>query len=419
MAYARIFKHPLLPLCLLILIDHMGFAIIYPILVPVFMDSQGAILGIGSPENLRSFWYGITLSIFPITTFFGATLLGGLSDQLGRKKILMICLIGACIGYTLSGLAVDLQNVSLLIFSRAIAGLAAGSMPIAQAAVIDLSDEHNKASNLGFVIFFASFGFLLGPLIGGFFANNNIIVWFHYSTPFYFSALLTLLNLSLLTFFKETFVPKQYIPLSLSHSINFLIAPFRIKSIQFLAGVFLFMQLGWSFYFQFISIYLLKKYHFSSQDLSLFMTLIGIGFAIGSCWVVRIVTKYLVDNISATIALGLATLCIFLTIYDIHNSIVWAAAFILGITMSTAYSILIKLFSGIVAEQEQGWIMGVSEAIIAVAWAITPLLSSYLEKFGVTTPLTAGMSLLLISTIMLKYWKPFMLKFRLPKQRNS
>lgn len=400
-------KNPIFPLTLLILIDHMGLGIIFPVFVPIFMDSSNSIVGLEVGESLRSFWYNFTLSIFPVMMFFGATLLGGLSDQIGRKKVLLICLSGASLGYFLSGLAIDIRSLSLLLFSRALTGLTAGSMPIAQAAVVDISTEENKATNLGYVILAASLGFLLGPMTGGFFTNASIVSWFCYSTPLYLASLLALMNMWMLKFFKETFTPRQKIQLNFNQCLDYLTAPFKMKPIRFLAATFLLMQLGWSFYFQFISVFLLKKYQFSSQHLGLFMSTMGMGFALGSCWILRLLTRYLKDNTVAFTALAIATLSMLGTIYEIYPNFAWIGAFLLGIAMAIAYSILIKLFSSLVSEDQQGWIMGVSEAIAAVAWAITPLASSYLENVNLSTPLTVATFLLLISTFMLKYWKPY------------
>jgi len=398
------FKSPLVPLYLLILIDHMGFGIFYPILVPIFMDNNG-ILGLEATGSLRSFWYSVTLSVFPMAVFFGATLLGDLSDRIGRKKVLALCLGAAALAYALSGLAIDLRSLSLLLFSRIVAGIAAGSMPIAQAAVLDMSSEQEKIANLGLVILAASFGFLLGPLVGGLFANPKIVSWFNYSTPLYFSSILAVANLLTLKLLKETFVPQRQAPFKFSQSLALMITPFCIKNLRFLAVIYLFMQLGWSFYFQFISIFLLKKHHFTAQDISLFMSLMGTGFAIGSCFVLRMVSHYFQEKTIALGSLTLLTLCVLATVIDIHPTIAWISTFFLGITMAIAYSIIIKLFSNLVSEERQGWIMGACEAISAIAWTITPLAASYLENVALSIPLSLATLLLLISAFMIKYWK--------------
>lgn len=398
-------RSPLVPLSLLILIDHIGFGIFFPILVPLFMDPQG-ILGPDAASQVKSFWYNVTLSVFPVALFFGSTLLGSLSDQFGRKKILILCLLGAILSYFLAGVAIDYMTIPLLIVSRAIAGLAAGSMPIAQAAIVDISDERERGSNLGLIILAASVGFLIGPLLGGFFANANIVSWFSYSTPFYIAALLAFVNLCfLLRFFKETFAPKKAKKFRWQKCVELSIAPFKVKNIRFLSFIFLLVQLGWSFYFQFISLFLLKRYQYSAQDISLFMTLMGIGFAVGSCWALRILSRYFKDITLALASLGIIVFSLLIIITELHLFANWVSSFWVGVGMAVLYSLMIKFFSCLVSEQEQGWIMGVSEAIVSVAWAITPLASTYLENIELSLPLQVATVLLGASMILLCFWK--------------
>ena len=74
--------------------------------------------------------------------------------------------------------------------------------------------------------------------------------------------------------------------------------------------------------------------------------------------------------------------------------------------MATAYSIMIKLFSDTVSADRQGWIMGVTEAIVAVAFGLTPLMSAVLEQVALSIPLITAAVFLFISTLLLAgYWK--------------
>lgn len=397
-------KSPFVPLFLLVLVDHIGHGIFFPILVPVFMDSDG-ILGPNVSSFMQSFWYNLTLSIFPIMLYFGATLMGGLSDRFGRKKILVICLMGASLSYFLAGLAIITKNLPLLIISRAMAGLTSGTMPIAQAAVVDLSSEKNSAQNLGLLIFAASLGFLVGPLLSGICSDSSIVSWFSYSTPFFIASLLGLLNLvSLLLVFKETYIPSTAHSFSLKKLLEFAVAPFIVKKIRFLSIIFLLLQLGWSFYFQFIAIFLLKKYQYGSQDISLSLSMMGIGFALGSTWLLRILAKYVSDKVAAIGTLMLATLCIFCTTLGFEQFYNWIFLFLIGATMATLYSLMIKFYSMTVSREEQGWVMGVSEAMVAIAWGTTPLLSTYLENWSLLLPLQVSTGLLILTILLLQMW---------------
>lgn len=399
-------KNPMIPLLLIIMIDYVGFGIVYPILPSVFMGNEGSIVGIGASQGLKNFWYGITLSVFPLMIFFGAIIFGGISDQLGRKKVLRFCLLGTALSYFLSGFAIDFQSLSLLIISRAVAGLTAGSMPIAQAAIINTSTKENMTSNLGLAVFMGSIGFLLGPLLSGLFTNADILPWFKSSTPLYGSALLSLVNVWLLNSFDEMVIPKQDTVSFFSQCIHYIVSPFKMRAIRRLSVGFLFMQLGWSFYFQYIALYLLKIYEFSPQHISCFMFLMGTGFAIGACWVIHLITKYLRDESSVCLTLITSSFLIAISVLCNSNKlIIWGGAFALGVTMSIAYSLMMKLFSNLVEENKQGWIMGVCEAIVAITWTITPLVSIYLESLSLFVPLLSAALLLFVSALTIKYWK--------------
>src|SRR3990167_1878152 len=155
------------PLFLVLFIDGMGLSLIFPILNSIIVDPQSAFLSVSTSVGTRDFLYGLIVGIFMLCWFFGAAILGDLSDLIGRKKSLLICLIGAFLGYLLSAGAIVVKSIWLLILGRIVAGFTAGSQPIAQAAVVDVSTPEHKTRNIGFIILSPSLGFVLGPIIGG------------------------------------------------------------------------------------------------------------------------------------------------------------------------------------------------------------------------------------------------------------
>ncbi len=54
---------------------------------------------------MRNFLYALILGIFLFFWFFGAAIMGDMSDGAGRKKALLICMAGAAIAYFLTGIA--------------------------------------------------------------------------------------------------------------------------------------------------------------------------------------------------------------------------------------------------------------------------------------------------------------------------
>ena len=60
--------------------------------------------------------------------------------------------------------ALYLRNPILLIFGRAFTGLLAGSIGLAQAAIIDISPEKQKTVNLSLISLASSLGFTTGAM---------------------------------------------------------------------------------------------------------------------------------------------------------------------------------------------------------------------------------------------------------------
>ena len=166
------------PLFLVLFIDSMGLGLLFPILASLITDPLLSFLPSATTMMTRDILYGLTVGIFMLSWFFGAAILGDLSDMIGRRRSLIICLVGTAVGYFISAIAVLTGSLSLLIVGRIIAGLTSGSQPIAQAAIIDISDDANKTKNMGLMIMFIALGFVFGPVLGGVLSSNNIVSWF-------------------------------------------------------------------------------------------------------------------------------------------------------------------------------------------------------------------------------------------------
>jgi MFS family permease len=95
----------------------------------------------------------LVVGVFYVFWFFGAAYISKVSDYIGRKKGMVICLIGALAGYVLTVLAIEVSNYYLLLLSRAISGFTAGNQPIAQAALVDISrTDEERTRNMGKVV---------------------------------------------------------------------------------------------------------------------------------------------------------------------------------------------------------------------------------------------------------------------------
>lgn len=113
---------------------------------------------------------------------------GHLADRYGRKRIMLVGLIGNGLTFVLMGTA---QRYEVLLVARTLGGaLAAATFPTAQALAADLSPPDQRAQAMGLIGSSFGAGFLLGPTVGG------LLAAVHPRLPFWASALASLLILA-------------------------------------------------------------------------------------------------------------------------------------------------------------------------------------------------------------------------------
>jgi DHA1 family tetracycline resistance protein-like MFS transporter len=390
------------PLLLVLFIDGMGLSLVFPLLSTLVMDPVNSILPLHTSEGMRNITYGFIVGIAMIAWLFGASYLGDLSDQIGRRKSLLICLIGAFLGYVASALGVIVGSVSLLLLGRIVAGLTAGSQAIAQAAIVDLSTPETKARNIGFILLACSLGFMLGPLIGGVLADNQLVSWFTFTTPFYFAAIISLLNALLLWFlFPETFYKTGKITVKFYRAIEILASAFKDHKVRNLSCILLAMIFGWSGYYMFIPVYLLRQYGFPPLETGIFMALMGLGFGVGTGALVNyFVLRFPLKKIVVGGLLTTAMLAV-VTLVSTNSVGVWLSIAPLSAALGIAYSVLLTIFSNQVDANAQGWVMGITNAVMAVAFGINGLLMGVLATWGAAIPLIMTIIGLTLSAILM------------------
>ncbi len=395
------------PLFLILFIDSMGLGLVFPILNTLIFDPSAHFFTSELSTLSRNLLYGITIGTYMLCWFFGAAFLGDLSDQIGRKKCLMICLVGAVLGYFLTAMAVVFANYKLLILGRIIAGFTAGSQSIAQAAIVDLSTPEHKAKNLGFILFFCSIGFAFGPVIGGLLSASSVVSWFNYTMPFYFAAGISLLNALLLQWlFHESFTHVHKVQFKLHHAITIFFSAFKNEHIRELSIVFLIMIFGWSGFYSFISMYLYQTYHFSALQNGFYMGLMGVGFGIGTGFMIDPLTKRFSLKSCTVSGCIVAAIAMVLTATAPREYYVWIEVILVAIAMAVAYSTILTLFSNQVDADSQGWVMGVTGAIMALAFGVNGLILGVLANFSLQMPLLiSAICLILSSGLMIIIYK--------------
>jgi DHA1 family tetracycline resistance protein-like MFS transporter len=152
MAEQSLRRRSLFAIFLTIFLDLVGFGMFIPVLITVAKN-----LGAGAAEAASiNTWYsvGTLLSVF---------FLGRMSDQIGRKKLLIATIAVSAVAHLATGYA---NNFFLLLAVRFLAGAAAGNISIAQACIADITAPKQRASAMALIGIAFGGGFAVGPALG-------------------------------------------------------------------------------------------------------------------------------------------------------------------------------------------------------------------------------------------------------------
>jgi DHA1 family tetracycline resistance protein-like MFS transporter len=145
---------PLLAIFCVIFVDILAFTLVLPYL-PFYAEKYGA-----SPVGV-----GLLITAFAFCQFLSGPILGKLSDEYGRKPILILSQIGTLIGFIILAFA---HSLWLIYLARIVDGITAGNITVAQAAISDVTPPKERAKAFGLIGIAFGFGFFIGPAIAGF-----------------------------------------------------------------------------------------------------------------------------------------------------------------------------------------------------------------------------------------------------------
>ena len=140
-----------------VLIDMVSIGII----VPVIPALVGSLTG---SQTDHAFWLGVVSFAFGIANFFGAPILGGLSDRYGRRPVLLLGFCGLAFTFFATALS---STLWMLIVVRLLGGGLQANAAVANAYVADISAPEERAKRFGMLGAMFGIGFILGPAMGG------------------------------------------------------------------------------------------------------------------------------------------------------------------------------------------------------------------------------------------------------------
>ncbi len=366
-------------LFLIVVIDLIGFGIIIPLL-PFYAEYFMA-----SPTEV-----GLIMATYSFTQFLAAPFWGRLSDNIGRRPVLLVSLMGLAISYILLGLS---DTLLLLFLARAIGGFMAGNISAAFAYAADVTTPENRAKAMGLIGAAFGVGFTLGPALGGILAGSDPLDA-DFKTPAYSSAVLSgVAYLLTLFFLKESLNVKTRLKTAKKHNFFRLVSQPDICILMTLTFLCTFAFAGLEATF---AMWSKRQFGWGPEQNGYLFAFVGLlGAVIQGSLIGRLVKKFgeglLMLQGSIFLFLG-----ILLIPFASSIGVLIVAMILTGYGFSIMTPSLNSLISLKVSDQEQGEIMGVTRSTSTLARIVGPASAGLIfGVFGKDFPFYGGALIML------------------------
>ena len=374
-----------------LLIDITGLGLIIPVF-PKLIEQL-----IGGDLSQASKWAGWLTFAYALMQFLFAPILGNLSDQYGRRPVLLFALLGFGIDYLFLAFA---PTIGWLFVGRIIAGITGASITTATAYIADISNDTNRAQNFGMIGAAFGLGFIIGPVLGGLLGEYGARI------PFLVAAGLALLN-ALYGFIvlPESLDKAHRRPFNIKRAnpLGSLIQLKKYPSLGGLIGSMILVyvaahavQSTWTF----INI---EKFQWSESMIGYSLGVVGLLVVIVQGGLIRYINPAIGNERSVYIGLGLYAIGLLLFAFASQTWMMFV--FLIPYCMGgIAGPALQSIISGKVPSNEQGELQGALTSLMSATSIIGPLIMTNLFAYFTSagTPVHfAGAPFLLGSLLML------------------
>ena len=359
-------RSPLLVIFITVFIDLVGFGIVIPVL-PYYAEatSFGA-----TPREV-----GLLFASYSVMQLIFAPVLGRLSDKHGRRPILLISLLGTCLGFLILGFATTLW---MLFIGRIIDGISGGNISTAQAYIADVTTIENRAKGMGLIGAAFGLGFVLGPAIGGILSRWGI------SVPFLFAGGLAFANAILLYFtLPETVTPDHPARVSAASGRGWkqVIEALRQQQLAFVLTIYFLSIVAFSIMTTVFSLFMMFRLGYDPWRSGWIFAFVGVISAIVQGGLIGRLVKHFGEP-----SLVIAGSLLF-SLSLVVSPFVGPATGLIGILSICALSAagnalsapsLTSLASKSATAGEQGAVLGVAQSVASLARAAGPSIAAFM-----------------------------------------
>lgn len=350
-------------------LDIVAMGIVIPVLPHLIEEFVGS--------NARAgLLNGVFVALWAGMQFLASPVIGSLSDQYGRRPVILISCAGLAADYVLMALA---PNLWWLAVGRLVAGVTSSSFTTIYAYMADITEPEKRARAYGLIGAAFSGGFVLGPVLGGFLGE------FGPRVPFWVAGALSgVAFLYGLFILPESLAPEKRMPFSWRRA-NPIGAMILLKRHAELAGLAVVNFLLYFAHHVFSAVFVLYaglRYGWGPWQVGALLAMVGVLDMIVQGVLVGPASKRFGDR--ATMIFGLCGGAVGIALMG------WAptgVAFIVamfpnalwGLAMPTLQSLMTRR----VGESEQGQLQGANMSVASIAGVASPLFFGWIYSVSV------------------------------------
>lgn len=378
----------LIPLILIIFIDSLGYMISIPVFLRLYTDHPHLFFN-NTSTTLANTLFSLTMALGSFGYMLGAPLLGTWSDIWGRKKTLIFSLALSLLGFVLPIIGIATSTLIWIFIGRFIIGIASSSQSLAQTAIADFSKSKEKAWYFALVAIALTLSLLIGPTLGAYLSDPHFVKGFTETTPLL--ATLGLISFTLvltLKFYRntnDTAMNDEVLTFAnFTRSLKSALVPTRIR---LLFIIFFLYELGWSCYYQDISLYLTQNNHYSVTESAHFLAYTGIWMALGLIFLYKIMIRYFTLESLLNSSLAICTFSFFACTLPVNSFYQWIFVVPGAIAVGIIYPTIMTIISDNVDKNKQGCVLGFAAAAFSAPWCLSALFIGPLTNLSIYLPL--------------------------------